>query len=142
MSTPVQAVSDSVTVRLPFAIDPGGSLSTTTDGGLQLLDRVQALVATVPGERVMRTTYGVNSAASLFMPPDIANVQLQLAVKDATATWEPSAVITGITSSTNDSLGLVNIDVQVARSDTPGAESGTTRVVGISAGGTVSPLGV
>lgn len=142
MSTPTQTPATSVTVRLPFSIDASGGLLTTTDTAVQTLDRVQALVGTIPGERVMRSTYGVASTRALFLPEDLASVQLQQAVKDAVSAYEPSAVVVGVTSTLNQSLGLVQLDVQVARSDTPGAESGSTRVVDVAVGGTVSPLGV
>jgi phage baseplate assembly protein W len=130
----------SVAVRIPFAIDSTGSVSTTADLSLQQLDRVQALVATLPGERVMRSTYGVASSGLLFAPQELAATQAQLLVKDAVATWEPSAVLAGVDASINTALGLVDIRVQVARSDTPGAESASSRAVTVSAGGTVSQV--
>lgn len=142
MSTPAIAEATSVTARLPFAIDSSGGVASTTDAGLQTLDRVMGLVGTLPGERVMRSTYGVASTSVLFMPEDLAAVQAQQLVKDAVAAWEPGAVVVGVTSTLNQAMGLVLMDVQVARSDTPGAESGTVRAVEVTPGGTVNPLGV
>ncbi|MFD9815123.1 poly-gamma-glutamate hydrolase family protein [Streptomyces sp. NPDC059080] len=131
-----QAVSTAV--RTPFAIDHSGSVSATTDEREQLVDRVHALVGTAPGERVMRATYGVPTSASLFaINPEVANDQLQRAVLDAVAQFEPSAVVSAIVADVNEALGAVNINVQVSRADVPGAERDNTRSVGVLVGGTV-----
>lgn len=131
-----------VAVALPFDVDQTGAIQVTTDPSQQMLDRVQALVGTLPGQRVMRATYGVPTSQFLFMPEDMANAALQLAVKDAVATWEPSAVVTAVTGTVNEAMGVVNVQVQVARTDTPSAESANTRVVEVAVGGQVSPIGV
>lgn len=131
-----QAVS--VAMRTPFAIDHSGGVSATTDEREQLVDRVHALVGTLPGERVMRSTYGVPTSAALFaVNAEMANDQLQRAVLDAVAQFEPSAVVSAIVADVNDSLGAVNINVQVSRADVPGAERDNTRTVGVLVGGTV-----
>ncbi|MFH9731884.1 poly-gamma-glutamate hydrolase family protein [Streptomyces sp. NPDC017260] len=128
----------SVAMRTPFAIDHSGGVDTTTDPREQLLDRVQALVSTLPGERVMRATYGVPTSAALFeVDADAANDQLQRAVLSAVAEFEPSAVVSAVVANVNNELGMVDINVQVSRSDTPGAETDTTRTVGVLVGGTV-----
>lgn len=130
--------SVSVAMRTPFAIDHTGAVDSTTDPREQLLDRVQALVATLPGERVMRATYGVPTSAALFeVNADAANDQLQRAVLSAVAEFEPSAVVSAVVATVNDALGMVDINVQVARTDTPGAETDTTRTVDVLVGGTV-----
>ncbi|WP_405667943.1 poly-gamma-glutamate hydrolase family protein [Streptomyces sp. NBC_00055] len=131
-----QAVS--IAMRTPFAIDHSGGVSATTDEREQLLDRVHALVGTLPGERVMRSTYGVPTSAALFaVNAEIANDQLQRAVMDAVAEFEPSAVVSAIVADVHESLGAVNVNVQVSRADVPGAERDNTRTVGVLVGGTV-----
>lgn len=128
----------STAMRTPFAIDHSGGVSATTDEREQLVDRVHALVGTLPGERVMRATYGVPTSASLFaINPEIANDQLQRAVIDAVAQFEPSAVVSAIVADVNENLGSVNVNVQVSRADVPGAERDNTRSVGVLVGGTV-----
>lgn len=134
--------SVSVAMRTPFAIDHTGAVDSTVDPREQLLDRVQALAATAPGERVMRATYGVPTSAALFaINPEAAHAQLEKAVLDAVATFEPSAVVSAVIADVNDELGMVAINVQVSRSDTPGAEQDTTRTVGVLVGGTVVATG-
>ncbi|MGW1180134.1 poly-gamma-glutamate hydrolase family protein [Streptomyces drozdowiczii] len=131
-----QAVSTAM--RTPFAIDHSGNVSSTTDEREQLLDRVHALVGTLPGERVMRSTYGVPTSAALFaINSEVANDQLQRAVIDAVSQFEPSAVVSAIVADVNEALGAVNVNVQVSRADVPGAERDNTRSVGVLVGGTV-----
>ncbi|MET9360372.1 poly-gamma-glutamate hydrolase family protein [Streptomyces sp. NPDC006632] len=131
-----QAVS--IAIRTPFAIDHSGGVSATTDEREQLLDRVHALVGTLPGERVMRATYGVPTSAALFaINAEVANDQLQRAVMDAVAEFEPSAVVSAIVADVNEAVGAVNVNVQVSRADVPGAERDNTRTVGVLVGGTV-----
>lgn len=122
----------------PFAIDHTGAVASTTDQREQLLDRVHALVGTLPGERVMRATYGVPTSTALFaINAGAAHAQLERAVIDAVAAWEPSAVVSAVVADVNDEAGSVNVNVQVARSDVPNAEQDTTRTVGVLVGGTV-----
>ncbi len=129
----------SVTVVLPFSFDAGGAIATTTDERRQLLDRVQAVVATLPGDRVMRPAYGVKTTDFLFtMTSDLAEAEIRQAIIAGVARWEPSAVVQRVDIAVNDSLGLVDAQVQVARADIPGREQANTRVVSISEGGTVS----
>ncbi|MGW3860290.1 poly-gamma-glutamate hydrolase family protein [Streptomyces sp. NPDC005047] len=130
--------SVSVTMRTPFAIDHSGGVSATTDAREQLLDRVHALVGTLPGERVMRATYGVPTSSSLFeINAEAAYDQLQRAVLSAVAEFEPSAVVSAVVATVNSELGMVDVNVQVSRADVPGAEQDSTRTVGVLVGGTV-----
>lgn len=129
----------SVTITLPFAFDANGSVATTTSERKQLLDRVQAVVATLPGDRVMRPTYGVDTTKFLFMPsPDLAAAEIKQAITAGVALWEPSAVVRQVDFHIVEALGLVDASVQVARSDIPGRELANTRVVTVAQGGTVS----
>jgi phage replication-related protein YjqB (UPF0714/DUF867 family)/phage baseplate assembly protein W len=132
----------SVSMRTPFAIDHTGAVAATTDPREQLVDRVHALVGTLPGERVMRATYGVPTSAALFdVNAEAAHDQLERAVLDAVGRFEPSAVVSAIVADVNNDLGTVNISVQVSRSDVPGAEQDTMRTVGVLVGGTVVSTG-
>jgi phage baseplate assembly protein W len=128
-----------VTVTLPFALGADGAIATTTNERRQLLDRVQAVVATMPGDRVMRPTYGVDTAAYLFAASaDLAEAEIRQSITAGVARWEPSAVVQRIDFTVNDSLGLVDAQVQVSRADIPGREKANTRIVSIAEGGTVS----
>lgn len=141
-ATGPQDTSVSVAMRTPFAIDHSGAVDSTTDQREQLLDRVHALVGTLPGERVMRATYGVPTSAALFaVNADAAHIQLEQAVLDAVAQFEPSAVVNAVVADVDNEAGTVNVNVQVSRSDVPGAEQDTVRTVGVLVGGTVVATG-
>ncbi|WP_369042224.1 poly-gamma-glutamate hydrolase family protein [Streptomyces sp. Midd1] len=134
------AVDTSVSIAMttPFSIDHTGAVAFTNDQRLQLLDRVHALVGTLPGERVMRSTYGVPTSASLFaINAEAAHAQLERSVIDAVGAFEPSAVVSAVTAQVDDEAGSVTVNVQVSRSDVPAAEQDTTRTVGVLVGGTV-----
>ncbi|MFE5853217.1 poly-gamma-glutamate hydrolase family protein [Streptomyces sp. NPDC056500] len=134
----IDTARSSIAMRTPFAIDASGGFASTRDAREQLVERVHALVGTLPGERVMRATYGVPTSAALFAQnPAVARDQLQRAVTDAVAEFEPSAVVSAISADVIESLGAVNIHVQVSRADVPGAERDNTRTVAVRVGGTV-----
>lgn len=128
-------------MTIPFSIDATGGIAQTSDPQRQLLDRIQGLIGTQPGERVNRAAYGVDSARLLFTADELASTRVQLAVRDAVAAWEPSARVTSIAANVNNELGVVSLKVEVARVDAPGAESANSRSVTIDVGGTVSSLG-
>jgi hypothetical protein len=81
----------SVQVTVPFALDPNGAISKRTDENLQAFDRVQALVNTQPGERVMLPNYGIR-ATELVWEPDVSIVSNELTQQLAyqSALWEPN----------------------------------------------------
>lgn len=133
---PVGTVSRAM--KTPFAIDHSGLVANTTDEREMLLDRVHALASTLPGDRVYRATYGVPTTAALFaVDGATANQILQGQVRDAVSRWEPSAVVSAIVAKVNDSLGIVDINVQVSRADQPQAEESNTRTVNVKVGGAV-----
>ncbi|MGW3153706.1 poly-gamma-glutamate hydrolase family protein [Streptomyces sp. NPDC001089] len=137
-STGPADTSVSRAMSTPFAIDHTGAVAATTDSREQLLDRVHALVGTLPGERVMRATYGVPTSAALFaVSPEAAHAQLERAVLDAVAAFEPSAQVSAVVADIDDDSGAVTVNVQVSRSDVPEAETDTARTVGVLVGGTV-----
>lgn len=137
-ATGIVDTSVSAAMRTPFAIDHTGAVASTTDQREQLVDRVHALVGTAPGERVMRATYGVPTSAALFaINAEAAHSQLERAVLDAVAAFEPSAVVSAVVADVAEDGSSVTVNVQVARSDVPAAEQDTTRTVGVLVGGTV-----
>ncbi|MFE6745944.1 GPW/gp25 family protein [Kitasatospora purpeofusca] len=129
----------SVAVTIPFAFDAAGGVATTTDERRQLVDAVQATVATLPGERVMRLAFGVATSRFLFLPsPELAAAEIRQEIIAGVQRWVPEAVVESVDFDVVPSLSLVDARVQIARSDIPGREQANSRIVGISQGGTVS----
>ncbi len=80
----------------PLQIDHTGSIRMT-DGAADL-DRAMAVVlATAPGERVMRPQFGCRIWDLLFEPvtPNLLGLMAQ-AVRDALTQWEPRVVVDNV----------------------------------------------
>ncbi|WP_063728971.1 poly-gamma-glutamate hydrolase family protein [Streptomyces sp. RTd22] len=128
-----------VQMRMPFQLDAMGRVAVLTDPDKMLVQRSRAVVATVPGEYVGEPAFGSNISAALFRPSDpIAAAIINDAVRDAMARWEPDAVITGIRPVVNDDQeGIVDVEVDVALTTTPGTDVEQTESVHIMPGGHV-----
>lgn len=102
----------SVQIAVPFSLDPNGFISERATPAQQAHDRVQVLVGTEPGERVMLPNYGI-SASELIFEPDKSIVQNELVqqVKTQAATWEPDIII-----------NVVNIPDDLEQQGTAGIE--------------------
>lgn len=83
-----------VQVSVPFALSPDGSISKRTDPDMQAFDRLQSLLNTEPGERVMLPDYGI-SATSLIFDPDVDYVRNELnnQIQYQSTIWEPDIEI-------------------------------------------------
>lgn len=106
-------------MTIPFGVDSSGSVSVTTDPVQSLADRVRALVATQPGERVMRALYGVATSDLMFSwDATIGQAQLDQRVRDAVGQWEPSArVIAALPSMSADGSQVLGVNVDISAGD-------------------------
>ena len=106
---------------IPFSLTPSGSVQTTNDPNQIANDRVESLIGTYPGERVMIPDYGVNVPSYVFSP-DIPAQQslLTTQVQQAITQWEPTITLDSVTPVLNQSdVGIVDIDVQFTLSNNP-----------------------
>ncbi len=96
----------------PMQVDHTGSIRLT-DGPADLDRSMAVVLATAPGERVMRPQFGCRIWELLFEPitPNLLGLMAQ-AVRDALAQWEPRVVIEDVNPipDGNDDA-LVNIEV-------------------------------
>ncbi len=96
----------------PMQVDHTGSIRLT-DGAADLDRSMAVVLATAPGERVMRPQFGCRIWDLLFEPvtPNLLGLMAQ-AVRDALAQWEPRVTIESVdpVPDSNDSA-LVVIDV-------------------------------
>lgn len=106
---------------VPFSLTTGGSVQTTTDPNQIANDRVESLVGTYPGERVMLPDYGVDVPASLFAPniaaqKDLLTIQVQKAVNQ----WEPTIMLNDVIPVvTQSDVGIIDINVEFTLSNNP-----------------------
>lgn len=127
-----------VAMAIPFAIDDSGAVATEQIPVKQLADRVTALASTQPGERVMATRFGVDTANLLYAINDpMVAQQLALGLTIAMKIYEPGAILTGITPVTSASgNGIASIQASAVPATAQVSAPATTTVI-VRADGTV-----
>ncbi|GAA2322235.1 hypothetical protein GCM10010149_89230 [Nonomuraea roseoviolacea subsp. roseoviolacea] len=119
-----------VAIDQPLRFGPGGQLVTTRDVPHQIYQRLLAIIATNPTERVMMPTFGVGVARMVFEPdPEAVTAELARDVNDQAAQYEPGAVITKLEPHPEASKGMAMLDVGFRRTDTPAAPTREARYV-------------
>lgn len=100
----------------PFQLTPSGGVAVTTVPAEQVQQHLQSLVSTSPGERIMRSQYGVPLASYLFgLDRNQVAMLAQKDVANAIAKWEPTVSIRDIRMAlADDSLGRLSINVDYA----------------------------
>lgn len=107
-------------IAVPFSFDRSGGVATVSDPDVQLRQHVNALMRTIPGERVMKPTFGVSLLEWVFeniTPADLAAMQ-QL-ISDGFETWIPSARLVQLSGVSGPAQGVASdttiISLQYAR---------------------------
>ncbi|KUL44731.1 hypothetical protein ADL22_12365 [Streptomyces sp. NRRL F-4489] len=102
-------------LAIPFAVDASGRIASVTNPDRQTAQRVRAVVATAPSERVMQPEFGTDLRPFLFAPNDpVTQEALRHAVQDAVARWEPGAVVSAARPVVNDDAeGIVDVLVDI-----------------------------
>lgn len=122
---------------VPFALTANGHVSTTNDPSQIGEDRMESLVGTYPGERVMLPDYGVNIPAQLFA----ANVEqeqpiISAQIQQEVAKWEPTLVLNNVTvQQISQEPGISRIDVKYSLSNNTQLTPSKTAVLLV--GGTI-----
>jgi phage baseplate assembly protein W len=103
---------------MPFSLTATGQVSTTQDPNQIGGDRMESLVGTYPGERVMLSDYGVNIPAQLFAS-DINKEQpiLSFQIQQQVTKWEPTLVLKNVTVqsiSQEPGIDRINIDYSLS----------------------------
>lgn len=123
--------------KLPFQFTPQGTVATTIDPNEIGKNRVDALVGTYPGERVMLSNYGVNLPMYLFTPDIIESTDLIAnEIQAQVSKWEPSITLTEVTPITTQSdQGIAQVNVEFTISNDPTLTP--TQVATVEVGGNV-----
>lgn len=129
-----------VQMAIPFAVDATGAIAVVTDPVQSLGDRVRALAATYPGERVMRSTLGVAVANVLFdWDSAAATDHLTTMVQQAVAQWEPSARVLSVSPRMSaDGSQIIGVDVDISAGDPRGVSFSPVYTVAITADGDIT----
>jgi phage baseplate assembly protein W len=99
--------------RMPIA----GNFETVA--GLDvLLQDIQRLLLTIPGERPMRPTFGCNLRNQIWENMGIAAEAGAAAIEEALHNFEPRVTVIGVDSTANDNTGLITFNIRfVVNSD-------------------------
>lgn len=106
-------------MAIPFMIGPDGAVATVSHPVITLQQRVRALCATLPTQRVMRATFGVPTTDILFdWDPHIAQEQLEAMVLEAVNQYEPRARVNGVRPTlSRDGGQIISLDVDISTGD-------------------------
>ena len=96
----------------PCTLTPGGAVQLRS-GGPELDAAITMIIATAPGERVMRPDFGCTIWELLFDPIDAGTIGLmEHAVREALERWEPRIEVTAIGVSFDAiESGMLYVDV-------------------------------
>lgn len=86
-----------------------------------LLQDIQRLLLTVPGERPHRPDFGCTLRNQIWENIDVAAQNGEASIRDAIERFEPRITLTGIDSSVNNNTGLITFNIQflINQDDTP-----------------------
>jgi hypothetical protein len=77
-----------------------------------LLQDIQRLLLTIPGERPMRPDFGCNLRNQIWENIDVAAEAGAAAITEALNNYEPRITLLNIDSTTNDNTGLITFNIQ------------------------------
>lgn len=106
---------------VPFAMTPGGTVQVTDNPNEIANDRVESVVGTFPGERVMQPEYGVDAPSFVFAPDIVQNQSvLSNEVQQAINRWEPTIVLDSVRAiPTQSDVGIIGVQVEFTLSNDP-----------------------
>lgn len=84
----------------------------STSGVNVLLQDIQQLLLTVPGERVNRPDYGCNLRNQIWENMAIVSEHGAAAIREALDRFEPRITVTNVDSTVNENTGLVLFNIQ------------------------------
>jgi uncharacterized protein len=98
--------------RWPMSVDHTGSIALTS-GAEDLDSSIRVVLATAPGERVMRPEFGCRIWDLLFEPVNANTLGLMAqAVRDAVAQWEPRVEVEDVhVTPDSDDSSVVHISL-------------------------------
>lgn len=109
----IKSVKDNLKNRL------GSDLSFPIEGNFEstsgvdlLLQDIQRLLLTIPGERPMRPNFGCTLRNQIWENLESARIQGAASIREAIELYEPRITLIGVNSSVNDNTGLITFNIQ------------------------------
>ena len=95
----------------PVRTEAGRTATAAYEGGIA--EAIRLIMATDPGERVMRPDFGGGLRAFVFEPMNSATLEsLRRRVRDALIDWEPRIDVEQVDVTPSPSRGMVTIEVR------------------------------
>ena len=83
-------------IRFPMGVDHTGRIATSS-GELSVEQAMRMVIATAPGERAMRPSFGCTIWDEMFDSVNPTTLgRIELAVRDALGQWEPRARVESV----------------------------------------------
>lgn len=83
-----------------------------------LLQDIQRLLLTIPGERPMRPNFGCNLRNQVWENMEAARIQGAASIREAIELFEPRITLIGVNSDVNDNTGLITFNIQFVVNNT------------------------
>jgi phage baseplate assembly protein W len=102
--------------KFPISVNAKGGLSYSS-GPERIRDAIWIVLATAPGERIMRETFGAGATDHVFdSNSDTVRAKLAAAVSAALAKWEPRITLVNVSvqQGSEPSQVLISVDYQIS----------------------------
>lgn len=104
-----QSLKDRLGSDLKFPIDTNFQAISGVD---LLIQDIQRLLLTVPGERPNRPEFGCNLRNQIWENIDVAATNGAASIREAIDRFEPRITLISVTSSVNRNTGLITFNIQ------------------------------
>lgn len=95
-----------------LAVDPSGRIEMIEEDGA-VRQALLLLLSTIPGERVMRPTYGSDLHRLIFSPNDATTAGLAIHyVRQAVERWEPRVEIVDVDANASPDEGVLDVRLE------------------------------
>lgn len=130
-----------IQMAIPFAVLPSGAVSTISDLSTQVEQRVEAILGTELGGRLMRATYGLPLSQFLFASDaSLLAGELATDVSQQLNLYEPGLTNIQVKAeSAGTPNGLAKVDVSYNPVLSASPQTAVSNIITIEVGGTVVP---
>lgn len=98
-----------VGIGYPLSIDTGGGLSLST--GHRLTDEhVLSIIETIPGERVMRRTFGLPNSIFKSLKPALVDLTVEKSIREGSPTDLAGVIVSGDFSEIDQGVYRIQIE--------------------------------
>jgi uncharacterized protein len=107
----------------PLTLDSGEAALVADEDDIR--QAIQIILATAPGERVMRPDFGSGLKALVFEPLNTTTIELvKTRVSEALAQWEPRIMVLDVNVALGPDVGTVYFDVMSSQAAPPSSRPG------------------